>query len=324
MMRNRLMEVEMPDYAPGWYPQQDGSQRYWDGAGWTDQVISPAGFAPNTQPVVGTGTAGATAAPGSQPAAKGSRPWYKRKRVLIPGAALVLIIGVSAAGGGHGGQPQNAAVPASSASVSATTSTDEPAETTTGDGSESAEPTSNAYDESFGTFAVVSKSGRGDAIIKLPSGASAGLVTLTHSGSSNFVAEVLDKHNKSTGDLLVNEIGAYSGTTAFGFGMTDGGVKIKLMADGHWTARIAPISSAPKLGASASGKGDKVLLYDGEGGDFKITHNGRSNFVVNQQTGELPNLAVNEIGKYSGVVPLEEGPSVVLIKADGKWSATEQ
>lgn len=26
---------------PGWYPQQDGSQRYWNGAAWTEDVHPP-------------------------------------------------------------------------------------------------------------------------------------------------------------------------------------------------------------------------------------------------------------------------------------------
>ena len=50
----------MSDQAPaGWYPQTDGSQRYWDGSAWTDQVTSAAPVAPeaptpstaSTQPV---------------------------------------------------------------------------------------------------------------------------------------------------------------------------------------------------------------------------------------------------------------------------------
>ena len=36
------------------------------------------------------------------------------------------------------------------------------------------------------------------------------------SGSGNFVIDVLDESNQSTGDLLVNEIGSYEGATAFG------------------------------------------------------------------------------------------------------------
>jgi hypothetical protein len=38
----------------------------------------------------------------------------------------------------------------------------------------------------------------------------------------------------------------------------------------------------------------------------------------------MPNLAVNEIGDYSGTVPFDAGPSVIQIGADGKWTAVRQ
>ena len=34
----------MSDTPPaGWYPQQDGAERYWDGTDWTDHVRWPEG-----------------------------------------------------------------------------------------------------------------------------------------------------------------------------------------------------------------------------------------------------------------------------------------
>ena len=150
-------------------------------------------------------------------------------------------------------------------------------------------------------------------------------MSLTHRGSSNFAVNVLDSSNQPTGDLLVNEIGSYSGTTAYGLtSLTGDSVKLKVTADGRWTIKIAPVASAPLLGADATGRGDKVFRYDGAAADWAISHKGSANFVINQIGGFFPNLAVNEIGSYKGVVPLTDGPSVITVMADGSWSLKRQ
>ncbi len=180
------------------------------------------------------------------------------------------------------------------------------------------------YDEAYGTFTTVVKSSRGDAIIALPKGAKAGLVIATHKGSSNFQVSGLDAGNQSTIDGLVNEIGNYTGTTAYGLmDMGNTPVKLQIVADGSWTIKIAPISSARVLPASTSGKGDAVFKFEGDAADFAITHKGSSNFQVQQYGGDL-NMGVNEIGNYSGTVPFVAGPTVLVIGADGTWTFKKQ
>ncbi|KQO97682.1 hypothetical protein ASF30_14840 [Leifsonia sp. Leaf264] len=176
-------------------------------------------------------------------------------------------------------------------------------------------------DSTFGTFDPISQTGTGDSVIALPD-ATAAVVTATHDGSSNFAISVLDATNQSTGDLLVNTIGAYSGTTAYGFNAIAQGVNLEVKADGNWSITIAPISSAPAL--APSGAGDAVFLYDGEASTAAITHDGAANFVVSEETGDALSmgLLVNEIGPYSGTVPLSGGPSVIDIRADGNWTFT--
>jgi Domain of unknown function (DUF4352)/Protein of unknown function (DUF2510) len=61
----------------GWYPQPDGQQRYWDGSKWTDS------YAPAAAVVI---------AP--------KKPWFKKKRIMIPLLGLVAIIAMASAGGG--------------------------------------------------------------------------------------------------------------------------------------------------------------------------------------------------------------------------------
>ncbi|TPG12891.1 Ltp family lipoprotein [Pedococcus bigeumensis] len=85
----------------GWYPQNDGQQRYWDGQQWTEH------FAP-----------GATeAALPMASAQKPARSWYVRKRVLIPAGIVALAIFATALGGGgdEPTQPVSASSPTTSA-----------------------------------------------------------------------------------------------------------------------------------------------------------------------------------------------------------------
>lgn len=80
----------------GWYGQSDGTQRYWDGAQWSNQV----------------------AADPSAPAAAPKKPWYKRKRIIIPAIAVLAVL-IFPKGGGD---ETDVADPVASATISATTS----------------------------------------------------------------------------------------------------------------------------------------------------------------------------------------------------------
>ena len=175
-------------------------------------------------------------------------------------------------------------------------------------------------DSTFGTFTPVTQTGTGDNIIALPAGTKAGIVTATHDGSSNFSLSVLDASNASTGQLLMNTIGAYRGTTAYGFTALGKGTTIRLTADGNWTITISPVSTAPAI--VPSGAGDGVFLYSGKAGKLTVAHDGSSNFTVTEETGKtFPyGLLMNEIGAYSGTVPLSSGPSVIVVGADGNWT----
>lgn len=153
-------------------------------------------------------------------------------------------------------------------------------------------------------------------------GADAGIVTATYDGASNFVVNVLDADNESTGDLLVNAIGSYDGRTAFGLTSTGDASALEVTADGPWTITVAPLSSAKDL--PESGEGDGVYLYDGDSGKLALSHSGEGNFVVYEETGDALSmgLLVNEIGSYSGKVALSTGPSIIAITADGSWTAS--
>ncbi len=180
--------------------------------------------------------------------------------------------------------------------------------------------------ERFGEFDPIVESGSGDTLLTLPAGIEAAMVTASHDGSRNFVLSVLDENNDSTGDLLVNTIGAYTGVSAYGLGGSFAGepTRLELKADGAWSVTIEPLSSADLL--APSGAGDAVFLYDGGAAALAFTHDGERNIVVQQFTGEAFSfgLLINDIGAYDGTVPLSAGPAVITIMADGAWTATVQ
>lgn len=122
--------------------------------------------------------------------------------------------------------------------------------------------------------------------------------------------------------VLVNTIGAYTGTSVYGFTEFSKGVTLQLSADAAWTITISPVSAAPAL--PTSGAGDGVFLYTGAVGQLAATHDGSANFVVSEQTGNGPEMSlllINTIGAYSGTVPISAGPVVFSITADGHWTA---
>lgn len=213
----------------------------------------------------------------------------------------------------------SAAQTSSSASAQTSESTEASAETTTE--APQTDDVATWAASTFGTFAALDASGNGDDIIDLPAGATVGMVTATHNGSANFVVNALDSSNDPTGDLLVNTIGDYSGTTAYGLQAFGEAAKLQVTADGSWSIRVAPLSEAPEL--ATSGTGDAVMLYGGPAGSLALTHDGGANFVVREETEEVfeMGLLVNEIGAYDGTVPLSAGPSVVWVNADGAWTA---
>ena len=202
--------------------------------------------------------------------------------------------------------------------------TEDAADAPAAEADEPAEPEATVQswaDETFGTFTPGTQAGTGDNLVALPAGATAGIVTATHDGAANFAISVLDAENGSTGELLVNTIGPYTGTTLFGRGLSEP-VTLQITADGSWTLTIAPFSTAPLL--APAGSGDAVFLYDGGTGALTATHDGDGNFVVSEDTGDLFEfgLLVNEIGPYSGTVPLSAGPSIIDVKANGGWTLT--
>jgi hypothetical protein len=171
----------------------------------------------------------------------------------------------------------------------------------------------------YGTFTTWRRSGEGDDLLTLPKKVKAAVVTARTDGESNFIVETLNKKNHEQ-DLLVNEIGAYKGTSVFGLETKSKAKRLKITADGSWTIVVKAVWKTSGLPKSHTGDG--VYLFNKPAGALKLTHTGSSNFIVTQHTGGTYgfDLLVNEIGHYRGTVPNDGGPSVVEVQADGHWT----
>lgn len=166
-------------------------------------------------------------------------------------------------------------------------------------------------------------SGVGDDVVNITKhgdGTGAEVAIIQHTGGSNFAVHTLDSSLAKT-DLLVNEIGPYSGTVAFDLRSSQQTKALKVTADGAWTIKLVPLSSVRKLDGSApmTGRGDDVFYYTGPAKAAVFTHDGSSNIAVHSYSTRA-DLLVNEIGPYTGTIVWT--PGLYQVTADGNWSAT--
>ena len=206
--------------------------------------------------------------------------------------------------------------------------TPEPTEEPTPDPTEepTPDPTPEVTEEpeSLLTFEPITLKGRGDKVarFRIPEDAVA-MAMIKYTGGGNFVVWTVGSGG-STEDLLVNEIGSYSGRVLFD--ESSHSVAFKIESSGSWTIVVNPIEKIPVWSGSTtrSATGDQVLKLTGAAADsfvvMKLTHSGSSNFVVWAYGLSSTDLLVNEIGHYSGEVLMND---VILLEihADGKWTA---
>lgn len=260
---------------------------------------------------------------GTGAAVRAKKPIWKRWWVWA--VAVIMIIGVGSAASGGNSSPSSASAPTptdTSSAAPSSAATSSPTASIAAASNPLADAKS-ALNDTYGTFAPVVKAGASDTVIKLPAGIKAGIATMTYKGSSNFIVEVLDSSNQSTGDSLANEIGSWHGTSAFGLSsLGNAAAKIQVQGQGSWTITISPVSSAPEITFPAVKKGTGVFIYTGSADTWAFTHNGSANFIVSTYgtDGSTNGGLVNEIGHYSGTVPAQAGPALITVLADGTWT----
>lgn len=155
---------------------------------------------------------------------------------------------------------------------------------------------------------------------------------ITHTGGESNFSVVLMKSNGEWVDLLVNEIGNYSGKKAVGIDKK-GTYLLDIEADGNWTVNITQPrpSSGLKKPLTFTGTGDDVpqFMYFKKKGlaRFNMSHTGESNFAIwlYNNEGKYVDLLVNEIGNYSGSTAVripKKGVYLLDITAGGNWSVS--
>jgi hypothetical protein len=133
-----------------------------------------------------------------------------------------------------------------------------------------------------------------------------------------------------TGDLLVNEIGSYTGQTLVNERGSEAISRMQVTASGSWTLTVGGLWMAQIHNAAteaASGTGDDVVVYRSSPDTARLTHGGKSNFAVWGHGTSGSDLLVNEIGAYQGTVmlPTSAGSALIMkVTADGKWTMTPQ
>lgn len=146
------------------------------------------------------------------------------------------------------------------------------------------------------------------------------VLTINYYGEGNF-SVVSYENGDDYDDLLVNEIGNYSGQVLIDRGGT---FDLEITADGEWTIQTSGLSIDDST--VFSGNGDFVTgITTHDGGNWEIANDGDSNFTVIQygvKSGYM-DLLVNEIGSYSGTVKCQkaDGDNIFFaIKSNGNWT----
>ncbi|CAN5376731.1 hypothetical protein BH09ACT6_BH09ACT6_18320 [soil metagenome] len=121
--------------------------------------------------------------------------------------------------------------------------------------------------------------------------------------------------------LLVNEIGAWKGSYLVDASTGSVTSTLTITADSDWTITVSDLATLAPTKGAASGHGDTVIFLSKKFKKAAITNTGESNFVVTGYGGSYPHLTVNEIGGYSGTVPLD-GPGFVQVLSSGDWTIT--
>ncbi len=177
-------------------------------------------------------------------------------------------------------------------------------------------------------FADIHLSGQGDSVpqFSIPAD-NAAIVHFTYHGSGNFAVFSLDSSGGQN-DLLVNTIGNYDGVVLMDVSTGEHSVALDVTADGPWTATIQHPSKAPAWNGQGrlAGTSDSIYRVTPATSGLtvvSVTYSGEDNFAIWTYSSESGrDLAVNEIGSYSGQITLPSATSLLEITASGAWSIT--
>lgn len=180
----------------------------------------------------------------------------------------------------------------------------------------------------FGTFTPSVIDGTGPKIITLPPDVTTGALTVSNTGSGLFSIVALDQAGVSTGELIIDTAGDYSGIVPFGLhGVGTVAKSLTVTSDGSWSLSFAPLTTVPAIALPSAGTGDQIFRYNGPAGDWKFTNSTPSTntFEVRQYFADLTvDSAYSGDGTFSGPGPVNAGPSIIVISSRGKWTLARQ
>jgi hypothetical protein len=180
------------------------------------------------------------------------------------------------------------------------------------------------YEQRFGMFTPFVDEGAGNSVVTLPPTATTGVLTVSHTGSGPFSIVALDSAGASTGELIVDTVGEYTGVVPFGLhGVGTVARSLTVTSVGAWSISFGPLSTVSTLTPPSSGSGDRVFRYDGRAGDWIITNSSPTEhtFEVRQYFGGgAVDSAYSGNGTFSGAGPVNAGPSIIVISSRGDWT----
>ena len=172
-----------------------------------------------------------------------------------------------------------------------------------------------------GVFDETTYTGSGDDVITLENSGYPALMYITYTGESNFIVYTVDSSGETV-DLLVNDIGSYSGIVTDYTDYEDV-TMLSIESSGDWSITVKPLNSMEELVNGASYTGDGVYYIDTEElTTLTITNTGDSNFIVYGIGMDDSGLLVNEIGEYSGTVLWTESQCFLIIQSEGTWTVS--
>jgi len=153
------------------------------------------------------------------------------------------------------------------------------------------------------------------------------IFTLQHTGDANFIVWLLNCDGDRL-ELIVNEIGIYSGSRAIQIPIS-GDYYLEIHADGMWSVKISqPLISQTEDFSQISGSGPmgtSLYYFDRGLAKFEMKFSGDGNFIVwlLDEYGNKVELLANEIGSFSGSTGAKipsDGRYMLDIQADGNWA----
>ncbi len=168
-------------------------------------------------------------------------------------------------------------------------------------------------------------SGTGAQVVNVNKPGDFFLADINYVGEGHFAIVSYDAAGERI-DLMVNEIGSYSGRVLVDFYDGEDTAAIEVSAEGPWSVTYYPLSAARRESAAEiTGSGDDVFILSPvtKGltvGEFHTDDDGYFGVWGFGDRGR--DLLVNEIGPYTGQAVIDPGTSLIEVKADGNWVIT--